>query len=95
METIKDIFNICNSAVFYDYKNIGIFEDFNQARQCVINNFLETIPVSRKLITLSNIVVVVLKIYDNDIENIIENLHDLRANIILHSKMWLKMMLIK
>ena len=30
METKKDIINICNDAVFYDYKNIGIICELNQ-----------------------------------------------------------------
>ena len=29
METVKDILNFCTSAVFYDYKNIGIIEELN------------------------------------------------------------------
>ena len=24
METVKDLMNFCNAAVFYDYRNIGI-----------------------------------------------------------------------
>ena len=81
METIKCILNFCNAAVFYDYKNIGFIDEFNQARKCITNNFQETIPVSRKLITLSIIDVVILKLYDNNVENVIEINHDLRANI--------------
>ena len=71
METVKGVLNFCNAAIFYDYKNIGIIEEVNQARRCIINNFHETIPVSRILITLSIIDVVILKINDNDIENVI------------------------
>ena len=44
------------------------------------NNFHETIPVSKMLVTLSIIDDVVFKINDNDIENLIENFHDLREN---------------
>ena len=53
METVKDVLNFCNAAMFYDYKNIGIIGEFNQARKCVFNNFHETIPVSIILIILS------------------------------------------
>ena len=80
METIKDILNFCNAGMFYDYKNIGIIDESNQARKCIFNNFNEILPVTRILITLSIIDVVVLKIHDNEIENVIENIHDLRAN---------------
>ena len=46
METIEDILNFCNSAVFYDCKNIGIIMEFNKVRKCVINIFRGTIPPS-------------------------------------------------
>ena len=77
---IKRCLNFCNGAIFYDYKNIGFIGELNQARRCVINNFHETIPVTRILNTLCIIVVVILKSHDNDIEKVIENIHDLRAN---------------
>ena len=82
METVKDVLNFCNAAIFYDYKNIGIIEELNQARRCINNNFHKTIPVERILLTLSIIDVVILKINVNDIEKIIENIHDSRSNMI-------------
>ena len=30
METMKDTSDFCNSAVFYDYKILGIIEELNQ-----------------------------------------------------------------
>ena len=82
---------------FMIIKNIGVIEDLNQAHSCIINIFLGTIPVSRILITFSIIYVVFLKINDNENEKVIENFHDLRANILymIGSGKWLKMMLIK
>ena len=82
METVKDVLNLFNTAIFYNYENLGNFEDLNQARECIINNFQEAIPISRILITLFNTDVVILKINDNDIENIIENFLELIANIL-------------
>ena len=79
METQKGVLNFCNAAVFYDYKKLGNIDEFNKARKCIINTFHETTPVERIIITLSTADVVSLKFNDNDIENIIENLHDLRA----------------
>ena len=76
---MKDILNFCKAAVCYNYKNIVNIDEINQARKCIINNFHETIPVSRILLTLSIIDVVIRKNNDNDIENVIENFHDLRA----------------
>ena len=81
MERVRDVLNFCNPAIFYDYKNIGIIE-LNQARKCILNNFHETIPVSRILKTLSIIDVVILKLKNNHIENVFENNDVLRSNIL-------------
>ena len=82
METVKGVLNFCNAAIFYDYKNIGIINEVNQAPKCRTNNFHETILVSRILKTLSTIDVVILKINDTDIENVIESFHGIRASIL-------------
>ena len=83
MNTIKDILNFCNDSIFYDYKNIGIVEELNQVRKCIINNFHKTTPVSRILVPLSLIDDIILRINDNAIENVIENiLKDLRENML-------------
>ena len=71
METIKDILNFCNAAVFYDYKIIGIIVELNQVRKYIINSFYKTIPDSRIRVSLSIIVDRNLKINFNDIENTI------------------------
>ena len=76
METVKDSLNFCNAAVFYDYTNIGITEETNQALKCIINSFYETIPHSRILVCLSKIDDVILKIIENAIKNIIEIIRD-------------------
>ena len=81
METIKDILNFCNDAIFYDYKNIGTTQELNQVRKYIINSFYKTIPDSRIRVSLSIIDDTILKINNNDIENFIENNHDLRENI--------------
>ena len=78
METIKDILNFCNAAVFYDYTNIGITVELNQVRKCKINTFYKTIPDSRIRVSLSIIDDIILKINNNDTKNI----HDLRENIL-------------
>ena len=75
METTKDILNFCNAAVFYDYKQIGITEELNQVRKCIINKFYKKIPYTRILISLSIIDDIVLQINGNESENILENIH--------------------
>ena len=47
MESVKDILNFCNSAIFYDYKNVRITCELNQLRKCISNSFYKTIPDSR------------------------------------------------
>ena len=80
METIRDISNFCNAAVFYDYTNIGITIELNQVRIGIINSFYKTIPHSRILTSLSIVDDVILKINKNDFKIIIENIHDSREN---------------
>ena len=82
METVKDLLNFCNDAVFYDYKNIGIICELNPVRTFIINRFYKTIPDGRIRVSLSIIDDIILKITDNGIENILQNIHDLRENIL-------------
>ena len=51
-------------------------------RKCIINSFYNTIPHTRILVSLSIIDDIILKIHDSEIENILENIHDLRENIL-------------
>ena len=74
--------NFCNAAVFYDYTDIGITCELNQVRKCIFNRFYKTFPDNRIRASLSIIDDKIFKIKDNDIEDIIENIHDLRENIL-------------
>ena len=67
---------------FYDYKNVGIICELNQVYKCIINRFYKTIPYTRILVSLSIIDYNILKIHSNEIEIILENIHELRGNII-------------
>ena len=82
METVKDILKFCNAAVFYDYTNIGITCELNQVRKYIIKSFYKTIPHTRNIVSLSIIDDRILKINNNDIEDIIENIHDLKENVL-------------
>ena len=44
--------------------------------------FYKTIPYTRFLVSLSIIDDIILKIDENDIQNVIENIHGLRENIL-------------
>ena len=82
METVKDILNFFNVAVFYDYTDIGCTCELNQVRKCIINSFYKTIPYSRIRVSLSITDDINLKINNNDIEDKIENIYDLGKNIL-------------
>ena len=82
MELTEPILNLCNAAVFYDYTNIGITCELNQVRKCIVNSFCKTIPDSRIRVSLSIIDDIILKINDDDIEKIFENIHALREKIL-------------
>ena len=82
METVKDFLNFYNDAVFYDYKNIGIICELNPVRTFIINRFYKTIPDSRIRVSLSIIDDIILKINSGDIENILDDVHSLRENIL-------------
>ena len=79
---MKDVLNFCNFAVLYDYTNKGITCELNHVRKCIINSFNKTIPHKRILVSLSIIDVINLKINSIVIDNIIENIHDLKENIL-------------
>ena len=82
MRTIKDILNFCNAAIIHDYKNEGVTVELNRLRKYITNSFYKTIPNTTLLTSLSLIDDIILKINDNEIENIIDNIHDLRENIL-------------
>ena len=82
MNTVKVNLNFCNSAIFYDPKNLGIIVQLNQVSKCIFNNFHEPIHISGLLLTLSIFDDVILNIHNDDVENIINNIHDLRENIL-------------
>ena len=82
MNTVKDILNFFNDAVFYDYTNLEIFCELNQVRKRITNSFYKTVPHTRTLVSLSIIDDIILKINDNNIEDILKNIHDLRENIL-------------
>ena len=82
METVKVILDFCNCALFSGYKKVGTTCELNQVRKCISNSFYQTIPDSRIRISLSVIDDINLKNHRNEIENILEKIHDLRENIL-------------
>ena len=82
METVKELLNFCNDAVFYGYKNIRIICEMYPVRFFIINRFYKTIPYTRILVILSIIDDTILKNSNNDIEKILDDIHNLGENIL-------------
>ena len=82
MESVKDILNFCNAAIFYIYKNVGITCEMNEVRKCIINGFYKTITHSRILVSLSIIDDIILKIMVMKFKKLLKKNHDLRENIL-------------
>ena len=61
--------------------------ELNQVRECIITSFYKTIPHTTIRVSLSIIDDIILKININDIENILENIHDLRENMLSYEKL--------
>ena len=76
------ILNFCNAAFFYDYKNIGIIEEVDRIRKCILNGFSERVPHTKILACLSIIDDIILKIVNDDTVKILANIDDLRENIV-------------
>ena len=82
METIKDLLEFTNSAVFYDFKIIGILCELNPIRTFINNRFYKTIPYTRILVSLGISDDIILKISNDDIENIPDDVHNLRETVL-------------
>ena len=82
MNSDREIFDFCNRAIFFDYNSPKCIEEFNKLRKYLINRFHETIPISRILFVLSIIDEMILKVFNKEIDNILNNLHDIRENIL-------------
>ena len=67
---------------FMIIKNIGIICELDPVRTFIINRFFKPIPYTRILVSLSIIDDIILKISNNDIENILDDIHNLRENIL-------------
>ena len=79
MDTIKEILTISNESHWYDYENIS---ELNSLRKYLIDYFYDIIPQERLLISLNIIDNYILKIYDNDTQEINNEIFKLREQIL-------------
>ena len=82
MDTIKEIFKICNEAIWFNYESHENVCEFNRLRKYLIKYFYDSIPGERIIISLSIIDDIILKIYNNEPNGIIKNIERLREQII-------------
>ena len=79
MNTIKEVLTICNESYWFDYSNIS---EFNKLYKYLIKYFYDSIPKERLIISLNIIDKIILKIYDNDEEEINNDIYKLREEIL-------------
>ena len=81
MESDKGMFKFFNEFIFIDHSKVGVDVKVNVLRKYNINRFHDTIPPSRKLTTLSLIDSIILKLHDKYLENIQDDMYDVRENV--------------
>ena len=82
MDSIKEIFKICNKSLWYDYTSQQNKCEFNHIREGLIKYFYNDIPGERLIISLNIIDDIILKIYNNESNDIIKNINKLREQIL-------------
>ena len=82
MDTIKNIFEIIDEALFYKYDDQKNISDFNRLRKYILKYFYNEIPPKRLLVSLYIIDDMILKIYNDDTNDIIEDIDKLRDNVL-------------
>ena len=78
MESDKEMFKFFNEFMFFDLSKLGVDVKVNVLRKYIINRFHDTISPSRILTTLSLIDGIILKLHDKYLENIKDDMYDVR-----------------
>ena len=80
---IKEVLNICNEALYYEYKGLADIEKIDCIREYIVDNFNKTKSRTHVLESLSMIGDIILKIcFNGDIDNILRDVSSLRTKII-------------
>ncbi len=82
MNTVKEIFEICNDCLWYDFNEQKNIEQINRLRRHILENFYNSIPGERINISLSLIDDIILKIYNNETDDNNKIVHKLREQIL-------------
>ena len=81
MKTGKEMFKFFNEFIFLDHSKDSKDFEIDILRKYIINRFHKTIPASRMLIVLSLIDDIILKLHSKDLEDIQNDMYDLRGNV--------------
>ena len=81
IETVKDILNFFNCAIFFDYNKIGVVLQLNNVRECIFDNFNETVPKNKILESQAVIDDMISKIHNNELDNMVDKIYDFREII--------------
>ena len=83
MVTIKQVLDICNEALYYEYNGLTDIEEIDIIHLYIVDNFIKPKPRTNVLESLSIIDDIILKIcFNEDVENILKYVDDLRTKII-------------
>jgi len=81
MNKDKDMFKFFNEFIFIDTSKNCLEFETNILRKYIINRFHKTIPQSRMLEVLSLIDDIIINLHNKEIENIQNDMYELRENI--------------
>ena len=82
MKTDNDMFKFFNEFIFFDHSNYGINIEVDILRKFIINRFHKTIPATRMLTVLSLIDDIILKIFSKDLDEVQNDIYEVRENIL-------------
>ena len=82
MDAKKNIFEILDDSIFYKYEDQKNISDFNRLRKYILKYFYNEIQPERLLVSLYIIDDIILKIYNDNTDNIIEDINKLRDNVL-------------
>ena len=93
------MFELFNKFIFPNHLEVGVDVNVNVLRKYIINRFHEIIPSSRILSTLSLLDDVILKLHDENLERIQDDMYSVRENVMymlsFEKKLLVKIQLMK
>ena len=82
MEGDEDMFNSFNDFIFLAHSEDGVDVNVNVLRKYIINRFHKAVPPSRILITLSLIDDIFLKLHNENLEKLQDDMYSVHENVL-------------